>query len=344
MSDTPTNKVFTIVVYHDHCIDGMTAYWATAKGLGLDDTNHVALACSYKPEDEEAIEKLVKWKYLGYGTYGVRLVVVDYSISVELIDALSDYIDIDITICDHHQTAFDRYGVTPDPDIVCRVNLRDKVTLYLAQHLSGAGICWEVFNSIGRINDPFPAPWLVNYVQDRDLWRKESPHTDKVHKYLLLQDRTLARWRELHILMKNSADRTRIYAQGEVLLDQTAALVQECIANPIPVILGGIPGLAVTAPYSLASDIGHELAKISGTYGVVYRLTDARRKVYSYSIRSIDADICNVEKIAKMYGGGGHKPAAGFTRSGVLEDWCFLDVSEDVVAPPVVAPHSDTPT
>jgi nanoRNase/pAp phosphatase (c-di-AMP/oligoRNAs hydrolase) len=67
-------------------------------------------------------------------------------------------------------------------------------------------------------------------------------------------------------------------------------------------------GLAINAPAEYASDIGSLLAIKSGTYGAVWTYWGAGK--YQVSLRSVgDFD---VSKIAKYYGGGGHRNAAGF--------------------------------
>jgi nanoRNase/pAp phosphatase (c-di-AMP/oligoRNAs hydrolase) len=69
--------------------------------------------------------------------------------------------------------------------------------------------------------------------------------------------------------------------------------------------------LICDCPGQFASDVGNELAKLVGTYGATcYHDTEGRLKV---SLRSIgDYD---VNEIAKQFGGGGHKNAAGFVMS-----------------------------
>ena len=68
------------------------------------------------------------------------------------------------------------------------------------------------------------------------------------------------------------------------------------------------PGLAVNCPSHLASDVGHELANKSGTYGLCWHMGhDGKIKC---SLRS-NGDY-DVSTIAKAFGGGGHLNAAGF--------------------------------
>ena len=68
-------------------------------------------------------------------------------------------------------------------------------------------------------------------------------------------------------------------------------------------------GLAANCPPHLQSDVGHELANQSGTFGLLWTLD--KDNVCQCSLRS-NGDY-DVSAIAKVFGGGGHRNAAGFT-------------------------------
>lgn len=77
-------------------------------------------------------------------------------------------------------------------------------------------------------------------------------------------------------------------------------------------------GLAANAPAFLASDLGHELANRSGTFGLVWSM--AADRMAHCSLRS-NGDY-DVSAIAKVFGGGGHRNAAGFSvEMGTLLGW-----------------------
>ena len=78
------------------------------------------------------------------------------------------------------------------------------------------------------------------------------------------------------------------------------------------------PGLACNAPSFLASDLGHELANKSGTFGLVWSM--AADRMAHCSLRS--SGEYDVSAIAKCFGGGGHRNAAGFSvEMGTLLEW-----------------------
>lgn len=68
-------------------------------------------------------------------------------------------------------------------------------------------------------------------------------------------------------------------------------------------------GLAANAPAFLASDLGHELANKSGTFGLVWSMAGDGQ--VHCSLRSNGE--YDVSAIAKAFGGGGHCNAAGFS-------------------------------
>jgi nanoRNase/pAp phosphatase (c-di-AMP/oligoRNAs hydrolase) len=68
-------------------------------------------------------------------------------------------------------------------------------------------------------------------------------------------------------------------------------------------------GLAANCPPHLTSDVGHELANQSGTFGLCWTLSKEGLTAQC-SLRS-NGDY-DVSAIAKAFGGGGHKNAAGF--------------------------------
>lgn len=77
-----------------------------------------------------------------------------------------------------------------------------------------------------------------------------------------------------------------------------------------PITIGGHLVRAASLPYTLSSDAGHLLALKAGgfTFGACYWDTPTHR---IFSLRSCPEGM-DVSEIAKGYGGGGHKHAAGF--------------------------------
>ena len=84
---------------------------------------------------------------------------------------------------------------------------------------------------------------------------------------------------------------------------------RECALNTAPMSGAGLLGLSANCPPHLTSDVGHELAIQSGTFGLCWTLSK-EGLVAKCSLRSNGG--YDVSTIAKVFGGGGHRNAAGF--------------------------------
>jgi c-di-AMP phosphodiesterase-like protein len=84
--------------------------------------------------------------------------------------------------------------------------------------------------------------------------------------------------------------------------------VEELKRSAYPARLGGADCVIANAPYFAASEVAGEIADQTG-FGACYFEAEGGR--YQYSLRSRgDFD---VSAIARQFGGGGHKAAAGFS-------------------------------
>jgi hypothetical protein len=100
----------------------------------------------------------------------------------------------------------------------------------------------------------------------------------------------------LQVYDQQIADRVKVAEKCSIVLSEAP--------TPRPV----VGGLAVNSALH-QSEIGNELAKASGTFGLVWYYDSATKRA-NVSLRSIgDYD---VSAIAKAFGGGGHRNAAGF--------------------------------
>lgn len=144
--------------------------------------------------------------------------------------------------------------------------------------------------------------WLVSYVQDRDLWRFHLPNSKEINAYISAQPQSFERWSEMH---ENGEAVAAIGGRGVLafidryvgeMCDQARA--QEFAGYVVPV---------VNAPYINTSELVGKLAETALFAVGWFQRGDGK---YQYSLRSRgDFD---VSEIAKRYGGGGHKNAAGF--------------------------------
>jgi len=74
------------------------------------------------------------------------------------------------------------------------------------------------------------------------------------------------------------------------------------------VTVAGETGLAVNATSRYTSELGHHLAELSGSFGMVWRQLDGVLKVSLRSCGDYDVSL-----LAAKLGGGGHRNAASFS-------------------------------
>jgi hypothetical protein len=216
-----------------------------------------------------------------------------------------------LLILDHHKT-----------------NLADLANLSFAifdMSRSGAGLAWDyLFGkdsgntcNICDHNEPDGhRPWWVNYIEDRDLWNNALPNTREINAYLMSLPHTLEAWDTLSHPVFNKG---RAIDLGQGALSHINHYVREVLKMRKLGIFEGYSVGVLNIPYLNCSEVGHELAKESQIGLCYYERHDEK---ICFSMRSI-GDI-DVSVIAKKFGGGGHRNAAGFER-GIAEGRELID-------------------
>lgn len=301
------SKTKIVIGYHADCIDGFTSAWVTYKALledkvrGISKEDIILFPCKYTPESEKELYNTCT----EVGAAG--LYIVDFSISVELIEKLTnDMHTMYITILDHHKTAFEKYaGLSViDKDTSWRGDIGNAI-IFLDNNECGASLCWKYFNPNSRV------PKLIEYVKDYDLWRFEfGDDTKYINKVLSATFKTTDVWDRFTVNCEDARLLADILYDGKRMQEKHNELCEETAAKAVPITITGHKGLAVTCPRELTSDVGHLLAVKSGTFGALISVSLEDNKV-TCSLRS-EGDF-DVTAIAKQFGGGGHKNAGGFS-------------------------------
>ncbi len=224
---------------------------------------------------------------------------------------------------DHHKTAFEMWCEDGERSLCEQSNGRDEVIL--DNNKSGAYLAWEHFHPGTEV------PMFIKHIDDYDRWQFKIEGTKVFNKALWSH----APWN--FESWKNIAENeqvfgpevlARMYAEGDAILrahDQNVQSVVKGSARDVvvPIVAGSkirdakyyvtewmkLPGLAANCPPHLTSDVGHELANQSGTFGLCWTLSQTGLSA-KCSLRS-NGDY-DVSAIAKTFGGGGHRNAAGF--------------------------------
>lgn len=282
-----------IVIYHDKCMDGFTAAWAIWRRWG-DEPEYVARNYGMAPDID------VKDK---------NILIVDFSFPEMALRQMATDGAASIVILDHHKTAaadlapfqLERdgrpafAGVT---DIAEALTTCGPIVAQFDMTRSGAGLAWDFAHEAIR-------PRIVELVEDRDLWRfKYGDDSRFLHLALMSGEVTFARWDQAE------RETNEFIARGQAIAAYRDSLVDEIIERAMWVQIADEDGAAVDCPYGLASDVCHRLLDHFPHARFAAAIVRGKETV-SYSLRSRD-DRADVSAIAKAFGGGGHRNAAGF--------------------------------
>ncbi len=165
---------------------------------------------------------------------------------------------------------------------------------------SGAGMAWDWFHP-GQ-----PRPVLVNMVEDVDLWRHVLEGSREFQLRLEMEPMNFINWDR--IAGMSEQELAAYIAEGTLLKRAFDGEVAVLLEDRYAVTLAGETGLAVNASSRYSSELGHHLAAMSGSFGMIWRQLDGVLKI---SLRSCgDYDVA---LLAAKFGGGGHRNAASFT-------------------------------
>lgn len=266
----------TAIFYHSPCMDGSCAAWVAHRELG-DSAEYVPINYGDRfPFDE---------------CDGRRVMFVDFSLKRRDMEEVRDRSKV-LVILDHHKTAEEELKDFP-------LRFNDKLTFDMGK--SGARLAWEFFFS------SLPVPLLVQYVEDRDLWRFSLPYSLLVSDYIAAHAREdFDTWENLHVAIEKDFDAVlrgahsiRAYKDRAVELTVEHAHVIE---------FDGYRGLAVNqSSANLISEVAGSLA-VGRDFGACYYRKPNGRWVVSLRSKGL----VDVSEIARRRGGGGHAAAAGF--------------------------------
>lgn len=279
-----------LCIYHGGCDDGFGAAWAVHKALGAGEVEFYPGVYQLPPPD----------------VTDRNVIMVDFSYKRPVIEAMAAAAR-SILILDHHKTALEDLAGLPTPpdrwvDYQLLIAEAGCIHAQFDMHRSGAGMAWDFFVS------PVSRPDFINYIEDRDLWRKSLPFGDEFTMCLRSYPQELEVWDALH-----HRGIQALIDEGVIIKRYYRLRVEELKRSAYPAVLGGAPCMIANAPYFAASEVAGELAEAGGTsFGACY--FEVEKGKFQYSLRSRgDFD---VSAIALKFGGGGHKNAAGFATFG----------------------------
>jgi hypothetical protein len=260
-----------LCIYHADCLDGFTAAWVVRRWNPF--TIFYAGIHGEAPPD----------------CTGRDVIFVDFCYKSDVMQRIVDQAS-SVVVLDHHKTAV--------PEMEKVSGIFDNV---IDVNRSGAMIAWDYFFPHKRI-----PPLLVQYVQDRDLWRFNMSGTREVCAVLFTLRQEFQQWDEIHLELTSHVN--SVIAKGELLLAKHKKDVDDLIRlgkHRINILGHNVP--AVNCAPMHASDIGNLLAP-GEPFAAMYQFLNGQ---LAFSLRSTDEGV-DVSEIAKHFGGGGHRNASGF--------------------------------
>lgn len=288
-----------IVLYHGNCWDGFCAAWLFHKVWP--DGDYIPVQYGQQPPD------------IAVTARDRPLFVVDFSYSRSIMFELGAMRPGGLTVLDHHKTA---QAALDGLSVELGANNCGSCEVVFDMNKSGGRLAWEfLWEDIshltrgenwdwargGRLSKE-KAPWLVEYTEDRDLWKWELPDSKAITTCLRSHPLDFDLWDDF-----DNIDPETFIAEGEAILRSEATIIDTHVRHAREIELGGHKILAVNATV-LFSDIAGRLAEGRPFGAAYFDRGDGKRQ---WSLRSTDAGV-DVSEIAKDHGGGGHRNAAGF--------------------------------
>jgi len=171
-------------------------------------------------------------------------------------------------------------------------------------------LTWEYF---------FPeynVPAAVLFIGDRDIWQFDYLQTRAFSEGLSSEDTETSNDILWNALLSDDQELVqRLIDRGEVLLKaRLKEIARQVEANGFELTFGGYRTMAVNLPSN--GDIGHHICSLG--YDVAYVYRDDFQDGQIFTKVTLYSETVDVSQLAVLYGGGGHKGAAGFRfiRSG----------------------------
>jgi oligoribonuclease NrnB/cAMP/cGMP phosphodiesterase (DHH superfamily) len=268
----------TFVLYHSNCYDGFGAAWAAWLKFG-DGAKYIPVSYGYPPPEMPDAKTIY---------------ILDFSYDAVTILNLS--LKAQVVVLDHHKTA------QADLEQLMRTDHNGPPNEIFNPHIvfdmnrSGALIAWQFFHPEAVV------PALIRHISDRDLWQFKIEGSDLVHSALLSYPFDFEVWNKLSESMGKLKD------EGVTCERMQEALVGKIVKGSWlgKVANHEVPIVNTTISWS---EVGEALLDKHPDAPFAASFTVFHDQVM-WSLRS-KGDF-DVSEIAKKFGGGGHKNAAGY--------------------------------
>jgi oligoribonuclease NrnB/cAMP/cGMP phosphodiesterase (DHH superfamily) len=315
---TTTMSKNILCIYHGTCMDGFTAAWVVRRALGADVEFYAATHGDPPPDVKGKNVIIVDFSYkrsvlLEMARQARSMLVLDHhkSAELDLHEKPSDEQGPQIMRMDAwKEQSYRNFQQNLFQDDCENANSNGAVIYALFDmNRSGAGIAWDFFMGEARTE-------FIDMVEDRDLWRWKVPNSRAACANIFSHEYTFENWDMLANHLQSN--RWQFFAEGLAIERKHHKDIAELVKKSVRTMtIGEYNVPAANLPYTMGSDAGHLMC------GLVTDAEDPdtrpRFAAYywdgpdgrTFGLRSLE-DGADVSEIAKVYGGGGHKHAAGF--------------------------------
>lgn len=277
---------FNIVIYHGNCNDGFGSASIVYKFL--------------KETYGEEYVKGVEFHAAKYGSdppsvNGKNVIIVDFTYDEEVMDFINKESN-KLFIIDHHKTSYERLK-----------NI-DKENYSVSMDNAGVVLTWKHFYKEKKI------PLFLKYIEDRDLWWNNLRSCKEVFLSTSVLEKDFETWKEY---IEDNSKVDDLINIGKILLtkenDNLNQLLRSSYEKNFKV-NDKVYNVGYINSKLYRSDLGHMIMKKHNNidFAACYYY-EGKYNTTVLSLRSLDFD---VSKIAKLFGGGGHKCAAGLSIKG----------------------------
>lgn len=256
-----------LFIYHKDCYDGFGAAWVHRRA-NMDLQNVKYFPAAYQTEPPWDLVK------------GSLVILADFSYKRPVLEEIKKLSER-LVIYDHHKTAQEDLEGFPDA--------------HFDMNRSGAGMLADLFNDRN---------WLVDAIEDRDLWRFKHYGTKAIVASLSVIPFEFDAWNRFFVDGYDDA-----LARGGGILLYIRNFGKKAWEHRRLETIAGFVFPVINIPYMNCSDHLDQLMELE-KWDRAASFFQRGDGYWQFSLRSRGE--FDVSAIAKKFGGGGHKNAAGF--------------------------------
>jgi oligoribonuclease NrnB/cAMP/cGMP phosphodiesterase (DHH superfamily) len=269
-----------LIIYHGGCVDGFASAFSAYKYFSSTNPTKEII---YYPGSFDKPPPDVS---------GKNVCLCDFTYKKPVLDKMIEKAN-KLIILDHHKTAQEDLESLPDENKIFRMD-----------H-SGAYITWSFFHP------DKPIPKLILYVEDTDIWTKKLPNTNEISTIIHMTEKT---FEEYDKLLDDDYLTNKGLTEGVAILKNNSNNILQTIQSASPKLMT-INQQHYFVCYLnssvFKSEIGNKVFDKypDANFSAIYSIDDYTNSTI-FSLRSLD-NHSDVSRIAKLFGGGGHRNASG---------------------------------